>query len=83
MLSTLFKFARIWSFQEICYLAKDLIKCRAKTVCIKKPINYATSNRYLTLENMRKCMGQMHLRLRDLLSDINGHRHLSTNSVPG
>ena len=82
-LLNLFTFARIRSFQEISYLGEDLVECLAKIVCIKKPINYATSNSYFTLENMRKCMGHMQLRSRDLLGGVYEPRNLSTNHGPG
>ena len=82
-LLAVFTFARMGSFQEICYLGENLVECLAKTVCIKKPSNYTTSNSYFTLENMRKCMGHMQLRSRDLQSDVYGPSNLSTNRGPG
>ena len=75
-LLTLFTFARIRSFQEICYRGKDLVECLARTVCIMKPVNDVTSNKYFTLENVRKCIGHMHLCLRDLLSAVYRPRNL-------
>jgi len=78
-----FTFARIKSCQEICYLGEDLVECLAKAVCTKKPINSATSNSFFTLDNVRKRMGHMRLRSRDLLSDVYGPRNISTNRGPG
>ena len=77
----LLTFVRIRSIQEICHLGKDLVECLAKK-SIMKSINDATSINYSTLEKMRKCMGHMQLCSRDLLSEVYGHRNLSTKCGP-